>query len=171
MTYRPSSLLLAALALVAALFLDLAPINAHPGEPADDSATGAETASSDAMESTAPMEFDTYQLVLLKRPAERADLPEDRVAEIQAAHLAHLTRMAEEGYAVVGGPFGDQDDERLRGLVLYRVGSVDEARRLAEADPAVQAGRLEVEVMTWYTEKGALAFPGVEGMKKGAAEK
>jgi len=79
--------------------------------------------------------------------------------------------MAREGYAVVAGPFGDQDDERLRGLVLYRVGSVGEARRLAEADPAVQAGRLEVEVMTWYTEKGALAFPGVEGMKKGAAEK
>jgi len=37
--------------------------------------------------------------------------------------------------------------------------TVPAARRLAEADPAVAAGRLEVEVMTWYTQKGALAFP------------
>lgn len=107
----------------------------------------------------APMEFETYQLVLLKRPAERPDYPEEKLREIQAAHLAHLGRMAREGHLVAAGPFGDQEDERLRGLALYRVGSVDEARRLAEADPAVQAGRLEVEVMTWYTEKGALAFP------------
>jgi hypothetical protein len=28
-----------------------------------------------------------------------------------------------------------------------------------EQDPAVKAGRLSVEVMTWCREKGALAFP------------
>lgn len=118
-------------------------------------------------EEAAPMEFETYQLVLLKRPAEREDLPEARVQEIQAAHLGHLTRMAREGHMVVAGPFRDQEDERLRGLCLYRVGSVDEARRLAEQDPAVQAGRLEVEVMTWYTQKGALAFPMFEELSGG----
>lgn len=114
-----------------------------------------------------PMELDTYQLVLLMRPAERTELPPERVQEIQAAHMGHLTRMAEEGHLVVAGPFGDQYDERFRGLALYRVGSVEEARRLAEADPAVQAGRLEVEVMTWYTEKGALAFPAFERLSGG----
>lgn len=113
----------------------------------------------------APMELDTFQLVLLKRPAERAELPEDEVNRLQAAHIAHLTRMAEEGHLVAAGPFGDQEDESLRGLALYRVGSVEEARRLAEADPAVEAGRLEVEVMTWYTEKGAVAFPGAEKLR------
>lgn len=126
-----------------------------------------------APQAPAPMEFETYQLVLLKRPAEREDLPEahiqeiQEIQEIQAAHLAHLTRMAREGHMVVAGPFGDQEDERLRGLCLYRVGSVDEARRLAEQDPAVQAGRLEVEVMTWYTQKGALAFPVFEELSGG----
>lgn len=117
----------------------------------------------------APMEFDTYQLVLLMRPAERAELPPEGVQEIQAAHIGHLTRMAEEGHLVAAGPFGDQEDERYRGLALYRVGSVEEARRLAEADPAVQAGRLEVEVMTWYTEKGSLAFPAFEKLRSGEA--
>jgi len=115
----------------------------------------------------APFELESYQLVLLKRPAERPDYPEEKLQEIQAAHMAHLERMAREGHLVAAGPFGDQEDERLRGLALYRVGSVEEARRLAEADPAVQAGRLEVEVMTWYTEKGALAFPLFEALSGG----
>lgn len=125
----------------------------------------ASTEEEPAAQAAPPMEFDTYQLVLLKRPAERAELPPERVQEIQAAHMGHLTRMALEGHLVAAGPFGDQEDERLRGLALYRVGSVEEARRLAEADPAVQAGRLEVEVMTWYTEKGAVAFPGFEELQ------
>ncbi len=119
-----------------------------------------------AAEPAAPMEFDTYQLVLLKRPAEPTELPDEELHRIQAEHLAHMGRMAEEGHLVAAGPFGDQENEALRGLALYRVGSIDEARRLAEADPAVQAGRLEVEVMTWYTEKGSLAFPGVEKYRR-----
>ncbi len=162
MTDRRSPLLLPLLtvaALGAALLLDLAPVGAHPTASQDAAPAGAE-----------PMEFDSYQLVLLNRPAHRPDVSDDEARKIQAAHLGHIRRMAEEGYAVVAGPFGDQDDERKRGLVLYRVGSVDEARRLAEQDPAVQAGLLEVEVMTWYTEKGALAFPGVEGIRKDGAE-
>lgn len=166
MSRHHSALLLAALALAAAFWLDLGAVHAHPATPGAENDAQQESASP-----AEPMEFDTYQLVLLKRPTERAELPEDEVAKIQAAHLAHLQRMAREGYAVVGGPFGDQDDERLRGLVLYRVGSVEEARRLAEQDPAVHAGRLEVEVMTWYTEKGALAFPGVEGMHAAGMKK
>lgn len=136
--------------LLAALLLLLAPLPAGSQE-----APEPEPASP-------PMEFDTYQLVLLKRPAEPEEYPPERAQEIQAAHLGHLTRMAQEGHLVVAGPFGDQEEETLRGLALYRVGSVEEARRLAEADPAVQAGRLEVEVMTWYTQKGALEFPVFE---------
>lgn len=106
-----------------------------------------------------PAEFETFQLVLLKRPAERADIPEEEVAEIQRAHLAYLTRLGEEGKIVLAGPFSDQEDESLRGLALYRVGSIEEARRLASADPAVLAGRLEVEAMTWWVEKGYVTFP------------
>lgn len=116
----------------------------------------------------APIEFETYQLVLLKRPADPPEVPPEKAQEIQAAHMGHLGRMAREGHLVAAGPFGDQDDDRLRGLALYRVGSVEEARHLAEQDPAVQAGRLEVEVMTWYTEKGALAFPLLEELTGGA---
>ena len=66
---------------------------------------------------------------------------------------------------VVAGPFAEQDDKTAEGLCLYRTGSVAEARSLAEADPAVKAGRLRVEAMTWYTEKGALTFPAAEKLR------
>lgn len=152
MTHRPSSLLVPALALLSTFAVGVVTAGVRAEESAESEPTGA-------------MEFDTYQLVLLKRPAEPPEIPEEEAAEIQRDHLGHLRRMAEEGHLVAAGPFGERDDERLRGLALYRVGSVEEARRLAEQDPAVRAGRLEVEVTTWYTEKGAIAFPGVEELR------
>ena len=65
----------------------------------------------------------------------------------------------ELGKLVIAGPFDEQDDEGFRGMCLYRTETREEARKLAEEDPAVKSGRLKVEVMAWYTEKGALAFP------------
>ena len=38
---------------------------------------------------------------------------------------------------------------------FYRT-DLDETRRLAESDPSVQAGRMAVDVMTWWTKRGAL---------------
>jgi uncharacterized protein YciI len=107
----------------------------------------------------------------MKRPllaclAVAKELPKDERRALLEQHLGHFREMALEGKMVVAGPFGDQDDKTAEGLCLYRTGSVAEARALAEADPAVKAGRLRVEMMTWYTEKGALAFPGVEKMRE-----
>jgi uncharacterized protein YciI len=42
---------------------------------------------------------------------------------------------------------------------VYQDGSLEEARGLAEMDPAVRAGVLEVEAVTWLTPKGTLVFP------------
>lgn len=156
----------AAALVLAALTVLLTPLSAWSQEaPAGEGSTAEASAEEDRAQP--PMELETYELVLLKRPANPKEYPPERAQEIQAAHLGHLTRMAREGHLVVAGPFGDQEDETLRGLALYRVGSVEEARRLAEQDPAVQAGRLEVEVMTWYTQKGALAFPVFEELSGG----
>ena len=43
-----------------------------------------------------------------------------------------------------------------RGLVIYRVASVDEAKQLAAGDPAVKAGRLVIDARPWVTFKGIL---------------
>ncbi|MFL5313266.1 MAG: YciI family protein [Myxococcales bacterium] len=73
--------------------------------------------------------------------------------------------VCDTGKLVVAGPLGDQDDKTARGIGLWRA-SLDEARRLSSDDPAVKAGVFKVEAMTWSTEKGALAFPVADRMKK-----
>jgi uncharacterized protein YciI len=55
---------------------------------------------------------------------------------------------------VVAGPFGD--DGRLRGIFVFRVDSLDEARNLTQTDPAVQAGRLALELHPWLVPEGIL---------------
>jgi hypothetical protein len=52
---------------------------------------------------------------------------------------------------VTNGPVDGQPDPSLLGPAFYRTSSPERARQLAEDDPAVRAGRLTVEIMTWYT--------------------
>ncbi len=50
-------------------------------------------------------------------------------------------------------------DEPLRGIVLYR-GDLERDRvaELAGADPAVEAGRLKIRIMRWWTAANAMSF-------------
>jgi uncharacterized protein YciI len=127
----------------------------------------AEGGSPAAKPAAQPINLESYQLVLLQRPEHPREYAEDKLEEIQQAHLAHLGQLAKSGKLMVAGPLGDQPDPRLRGLEVFRAGSLEEAKRLAEEDPAVKAGRLEAVVMTWYTEKGALTFPIAEKLRNG----
>jgi uncharacterized protein YciI len=112
-----------------------------------------------------PAAMERYSLVLLRRPANGGPKVADLEA-LQRQHIGHLQAMARAGKMVVAGPFDDQADPRMRGMCLYRV-SLEEARRLAQEDPMVKAGRLEVEVLTWWVEKGAMTFPVAEAMATG----
>ena len=109
-----------------------------------------------------PAEFDTYELVLLRLSESAPVLDDEASMELQRLHLGHFASMRAAGHLKVAGPLSDQPDESWRGICLYQVGSHEEARRLAELDPAVKAGRFQVEVMTWRTPKGGLRFPGQE---------
>jgi uncharacterized protein YciI len=106
-----------------------------------------------------PSEFDLYELVLLIRPESRPELDHDEAERLQSQHLGHLAAMRESGKLKVAGPLADQPDDSWRGVCLYQVGTLAEARRLAELDPAVRAGAMSVQVMSWYTTKGAMCFP------------
>ena len=105
-----------------------------------------------------PPAFESLSLVLLMRGPQADSIPEDRLQQIQKDHRGHLKKMHASGILLIAGPFGDQQDESFRGLCLYRV-PVEEARRLAGSDPAVKAGRLRVEVMSWWFKGGSLRFP------------
>jgi uncharacterized protein YciI len=57
-------------------------------------------------------------------------------------------RMADDGKLVIAGPF--MDDTEVRGLYIFDVATIEEAKALTETDPAVQAGRLTMELHPWY---------------------
>jgi uncharacterized protein len=106
------------------------------------------------------MDLERYELVILRRPANATEYDDETLDRIQADHLRFHARLREAGQVVTNGPVRDQPDESMRGLTFYRVGSVEEARRLAEQDPSVQAGRLVVDVMTWLCPAGTMVQPG-----------
>ena len=107
-----------------------------------------------------PVDLDAYELVLLRRPENAPSYPEEELACIQQEHLAYHAGLREAGQVVTNGPVIDGPDPSLRGLAFYRTGSLARARELAEADPAVRAGRLAVEVMTWWCPRGTMGKPG-----------
>src|SRR5918995_3365049 len=106
------------------------------------------------------MKFDQHTVVLLVRPPDAPELSDQEAEALQDAHLAFRAGLRDQGYLVAGGPLVDQDDERLRG---FSVMSVDPAtaRELCSADPAVRAGRLAVQVMTWMVPAGNIRFEHV----------
>ncbi|HTR96175.1 MAG TPA: YciI family protein [Trebonia sp.] len=106
------------------------------------------------------MDLEAFELVLLRRPASAPDYPDEELERIQREHLAYHARLRESGDVVTNGPVDGQPDPSLRGLTFYRTGSVERARELAEADPAVLAGRLAVDIMTWYCPPGTMGRPG-----------
>lgn len=92
-----------------------------------------------------------YFIAFLKRGPNRSQTKEE-ADSLQVLHMAHLGRMYEEGYADISGPFGD--DEDVRGITIYNVPTLKMADSLANLDPMVKAGRLEIEIRPWWAGKG-----------------
>jgi len=90
-----------------------------------------------------------YVMAFLKEGPNR-DLDSAASAELQRAHLDNITRMADEGKLSVAGPFA-ADGNPVRGIYIFNVKSIEEARALTETDPAIKAGSLEMELREWYS--------------------
>jgi uncharacterized protein YciI len=108
----------------------------------------------------APMRFDHHTLLMLILRPDAPSLPEPEAAALQDAHLAYTADLVAGGHILAAGPPVGSDDERIRGVSVW-ADDPETARRLCEADPAVRAGRLAVQVATWLTPAGQLAFERV----------
>jgi uncharacterized protein YciI len=106
------------------------------------------------------MELEAYELVMLRRPADATVYDDATLEEIQRQHLQFWADLRDKGLVATNGPVLDQPDESLRGLSFLRTGSLDQARALSLEDPAVKAGRLAVDVMTWWCPPGTLVLSG-----------
>ncbi|WP_421773289.1 YciI family protein [Gracilimonas sp.] len=93
-----------------------------------------------------------YFIVFLKSGPERSQTEEEAM-KLQQEHLAYLGGLYEEGIINLNGPSGGESD--IRGFSVYNVATIEQARKYAENDPMVKAGRLVVEVHTWWLAKGS----------------
>jgi len=105
-----------------------------------------------------------YVIAFLKTGPNR-DLPKDKATQLQKAHMENIGKLAKAGKLVVAGPFLDQGD--LRGIYIFNVESVDEAKTLTETDPAIKAGSLVMELKSWY---GSAALMKVNELHKQLAK-
>lgn len=96
-----------------------------------------------------------YFMVHLKKGSSR-DQGEAEAAKIQEAHLAHLSKLAEDKKLCIAGPF--ENSPEILGIAIYSVPDLSTADSLANADPAVQAGRLTVDVFPFWAAVGSQLF-------------
>jgi uncharacterized protein YciI len=88
-----------------------------------------------------------YVMAFLKKGPNR-DRSEEEANKLQAAHMANIKRMAKLGKLVLAGPF--LNDGEIRGIYIFAVETVEEAKALTASDPAIQAGSLVMELIPWY---------------------
>jgi uncharacterized protein YciI len=98
-----------------------------------------------------------HTLVLLMRRADAPEISDAEADQLQGRHLAFLDAQRDAGVLAAAGPFRDQPDERWRGMCIYRVGR-EQALEAAQQDPAVRAGRLEVQALTWCSRAGEISY-------------
>lgn len=74
-------------------------------------------------------------------------------AELHRGHLDNIFRLADEGKLALAGPF--MDDSDMRGVFVFNVPTVEEAKALTETDPAIKAGLFVIEYYPWYGSAAA----------------
>jgi len=102
----------------------------------------------------------SYVLAFLKSGPNRSQ-DSTEAARLQRAHLDNIFRLADEGKLALAGPFMDDGD--IRGIYIFNVTSIEEAEALTATDPAIQAGRLVMELHPWY---GSSALQMVNDLHK-----
>jgi uncharacterized protein YciI len=97
-------------------------------------------------------EMTSYVVGFLHRGPNAGKGDPAEAERLQAGHLANFGKLVEAGKLIVAGPFSDNTE--LRGMLIFKLNSVDEARTLMDADPMLKAGRLTLELHPWLAGAG-----------------
>lgn len=100
-----------------------------------------------------------YVLVVLKTGPKRVPEGEQRKAMF-AGHFANMERLSKEGKLVLAGPFLD-DPTGWRGLFVFAVSDLEEAKRLVATDPVIVQGEMVAEYHPWYSSAAIVQVPQV----------
>lgn len=98
-----------------------------------------------------------YVLVVLKTGPTRVPDGDERKAMF-AGHMANIARLSGDGKLVLAGPFS-QDPDGWRGLFVFAVDDIEEARALTATDPVIVKGEMVAEYHEWYGSAATMLLP------------
>ena len=138
---------------IAALLAALASA-AAPGASAQAPAFDAELASKVGADEHG---MRAYVLVILKTGPNKMPAGPER-DEMFKGHFANIKRLADEGKLTLAGPFDGTDG--WRGMFIFAVKDVEEARTLTASDPVIAKGEMVAEFHKYYGSAALMLVPG-----------
>jgi uncharacterized protein len=99
----------------------------------------------------------SYVFCILKTGSNTTATAEEKKKYFEG-HMANINRLAKEGKLAVAGPFM-KNERNYRGIFIFNCKTVEEAQKLVETDPAVQAKIFEVELTPWYASAALMLTP------------
>jgi uncharacterized protein YciI len=97
-----------------------------------------------------------YVLVILKTGPTRVPDGPERTAMFEG-HFANMTRLSSEGKLAVAGPLDRVDG--WRGLFIFAVTDIEEAKKLVATDPVIIRGEMVAEYHTFFSSAALMAVP------------
>jgi len=89
----------------------------------------------------------SYVLVILKTGPNKVPAGPER-DEMFKGHFANMNRLSAEGKLALAGPFDGVDG--WRGLFIFAVADIDEAKKLTATDPVIVKGEMVAEYHKYY---------------------
>lgn len=107
-------------------------------------------------ESLGADEYGMKQYVLAILKTGPAKIEDKKVTDsLFRGHMDNINRLVKEKKLIVAGPLG-KNELTYRGIFIFDVKTVEEAKALVGTDPTVIAGVFAVEYLPWY---GSAALP------------
>lgn len=99
-----------------------------------------------------------YVFCILKTGSNTTATAEEKKKYFEG-HMANIKRLADEGKLIIAGPFM-KNERNYRGIFIFNCGTIEEAQKLVETDPAVQAKIFEAELTPWYSSAALMLLKG-----------
>jgi len=84
----------------------------------------------------------------------------DKVREVLGVHLDYQRKLESQGILMAAGPLSDETGVEWtgKGLIILRTDTLDEARKIAEADPMHSSGARKFQVLPWLMNEGSFTL-------------
>ena len=96
---------------------------------------------------------NAYVFIFLNKRTDQKELPKEQVDKLMEGHMANINKMAKEGHLLAAGPF-----EGGGGIFIFNTTSKEEVSEWIKGDPAIQANRWNVEILSYTPRAGGVCL-------------